>query len=186
MSRGFYLFLPDLRLVGVGSGVAGDEVSTHGLLERCVQHGVYAAHARWGKPNTLGLRTEQIEVEAVYMELAEGFELNTAYGRGDVRADLLAVRRVSAMTLVRLHHVLQPPLQPLPERLTLGVKYEPSHCVAPRLCELLLDLLVFPAVDYLPLRPLWCVNCVAAHIPAILAPADPVAFSGHPLHLSSN
>jgi hypothetical protein len=63
---------------------------------------------------------------------------------GDVRADLLAVRRVGAMALARLHHIREPPLYPLLKRLTPGVEYDPARRVSPRLGELPLDLFVLP------------------------------------------
>jgi hypothetical protein len=40
------------------------------ILERRVQHGVYAALARWGEARTLRLGSQEVFVEVVYVSLA--------------------------------------------------------------------------------------------------------------------
>ena len=62
-----------------------------------------------------------------------GFELDAAYGRSDVSEDLLAVRCVGAMALARLHHVLEPPLWPLPDGLALSVEDDSASRIPARL-----------------------------------------------------
>src|SRR5215212_5603291 len=75
--------------------------------------------------------------------------------------------------------ISKPPDQIVPHGDASSVVGDTSRRVAPRLGELLLDLLVLPAVDHLALRAVRGVDGVAGHIAAILAFADSVTFSGH-------
>src|SRR5215217_4020006 len=83
----------------------------------------------------------------------------------------------------RLHGVLcrvrKPPGHVLSDSLVLVVVDDPPRRVSPRLSELLLDLLVLPAVDDLALRAIRSLNGVAGHVASVVALGDPVAFSGH-------
>jgi hypothetical protein len=110
---------------------------------------------------------------------SHGLELEVAQSRAYVHSDYLFVSLEGSWPNCIGHAVYQPPIQMLAELEVIRVEEGASGCIAPRLGELLLDLLVLPAVDQLALRTVRGVDSVPGHVPAILALGDPVSRCRH-------
>src|SRR5918994_513555 len=169
-----YLFSAGAWWLHWRSGVAGYQAVHHSLLEGLAKRAVDVEHGSGSEPGI-----ELGTVKPTHVGGSEGLQLLPPNRRYEMHPDYALLPFVSSLAHRVPDAIGKPPDQIVPHGDASSVVGDPSRRVAPRLGELLLDLLILPAVDHLALRTVRSVDGVAGHVAAILALADPVAFSRH-------